>query len=100
MRGRYVEDSNNEPDPPDFATDLAAGLGELFRQHDDSMILGYVILAKVMDNKGDQAFHTIRSQGLGPWDTYGMLKFAMVREEAQQHEEWHNYSDGSEGTDG
>lgn len=91
-----MAEGKQDPDPtaPDFAEQLAAALGALFQEHDDSMVLGYVVLTKVMDSKGDQAFHTIRSQGLGPWDTYGMLKFAIVREEAQQHQDWRDYTAG------
>lgn len=86
MRGRIVDDQNNEE--PSLQERLASALGDVFRDGDDAMVLGYVVLAKVLDGEGEQALHTLASTGLAPWETYGMLKFATVREEAEQHQRW------------
>ena len=49
-----------------------------------AFVTKYVIIAEVIDTHGDRAIWLDSSDDATPWDTYGLLTFALNQEQAAQ----------------
>lgn len=79
MTGR-TPSSDESPNGADFDGDVSNLVARI--APGDVVVTRYVLVAEVIDAEGDRAVVTVGHEDAAPWDVYGLLHYALERENA------------------
>lgn len=62
--------------------ELNSVISAVLAKHETSMVGNWIALVETIDENGERGLWSFASDGAKPWDTVGMMSYAMLREQA------------------